>query len=79
MIATTIGQSVGLEQILNDTLASALQVLEIDGGWVQLLDDDGLTLTLAADRGIPTPAVEEIKRIQTRRNRRGQAGRDARR
>ena len=48
MIATTIGQSVGLEQILNDTLASALQVLEIDGGWVQLLDDDGLTLAAAA-------------------------------
>ena len=64
MIATTIGQSVGLEQILNDTLASALQVLEIDGGWVQLLDDDGLTLTLAADRGIPTLAGEEIKRIR---------------
>ena len=64
MIATTIGQSVGLEQILNDTLASALQVLEIDGGWVQLLDDDGLTLTLAADRGIPMFAVEEIKRIR---------------
>ena len=64
MIATTIGQSVGLEQILNDTLASALQVLEIDGGWVQLLDDDGLTLTLAADRGIPTLAVEEIRRIR---------------
>ena len=64
MIATTIGQSVGLEQILNDTLASALQVLEIDGGWVQLLDDDGLALTLAADRGIPTHAVEEIRRIR---------------
>ena len=64
MIATTIGQSVGLEQILNDTLASALQVLEIDGGWVQLLDDDGLTLTLAADRGIPTLAVEEIRRVR---------------
>jgi PAS domain S-box-containing protein len=74
MIATTIGQSVGLEQILNDTLASALQVLEIDGGWVQLLDDDGLTLTLAADRGIPTLAGEEIKRIRLSETAKGKRG-----
>ena len=74
MIATTIGQSVGLEQILNDTLASALQVLEIDGGWVQLLDDDGLTLILAADRGIPTLAGEEIRRIRLSETAAGKRG-----
>ena len=65
MIATTIGQSIGLEQILNATLDSALRVLEMDGGWVQLLEDDGQTLTLAAQSGVPALAVEEIKRIRT--------------
>ena len=64
MIATTIGQSTGLNQILNATLESAVTVMEMDGGWVQLLDDDGNALVLVAQRGIPEPAVEQITRIR---------------
>lgn len=64
MIATTIGQSIGLDQILNDTLDRAMKVLDLQGGWVQLLDDEGCTLTLAAQRGIPRPASESMKRIR---------------
>jgi PAS domain S-box-containing protein len=64
MIATTIGQSIGLDQILNATLDRAMNVMDMDGGWVQLLDDDGRTLTLAAQRGIPEAAIEKIKRIK---------------
>lgn len=64
MIATTMGQSIGLDQILNATLESALKVMDMDGGWVQLLDDDGQTLVLAAQRGIPEPAVEKFRRIR---------------
>ena len=64
MIATTIGQSIGLDQILNATLDRAMSVMEMDGGWVQILDDEGNTLTLAAQRGIPEPVIEQIKRIK---------------
>jgi PAS domain S-box-containing protein len=64
MIATTIGQSTGLDQILNATLDRAVKVMEMDGGWVQLLADDGTTLTLVAQRGMPAPAVETIERIK---------------
>ncbi|MCX6029324.1 MAG: PAS domain-containing protein [Chloroflexi bacterium] len=64
MIATTIGQSIGLDQILTATLDRAMKVMDLDGGWVQLLDDDGHTLTLVAQRGIPEPAVEKIQHIK---------------
>ncbi len=63
MIATTIGQSTGLDQILNATLDRAVKVMEMDGGWVQLLADDGTTLTLVAQRGIPALAVKAIEKI----------------
>ncbi|MCX7707373.1 MAG: PAS domain-containing protein, partial [Anaerolineae bacterium] len=64
MIATTINQSIGLDQILKATLDRVMQVVDIDGGWVQLLEDDGVTLTLAAQRGIPEAAIEPIKRLK---------------
>lgn len=65
MIATTIGQSVGLDQILNATLDCAMRIMDIDGGWVQLIAEDGVTLTLAAQRGMPAAVVEQIKRLKT--------------
>ncbi len=64
MIATTIGQSTGLNQILSATLDRAINVIDVDGGWVQLLDDEGHTLTLAAQRGIPESACAMMKRIR---------------
>ncbi len=64
MIATTIGQSSGLDQILSATLECALRVMDMDAGWVQLLDDDGKHLTLAAYRGIPEPVAARIKRVR---------------
>ncbi len=64
MIATTIGQSSGLDQILSATLDRAMKVMDLDGGWVQLLDDDGHTLTLAAQRGIPESACDRLRRIR---------------
>lgn len=67
MIATTIGQSSGLEQILTATLEQAIALTDIDGGWVQLLDDDGHTLILAAQHGIPEPASEMMKRLNLNR------------
>ncbi len=60
MITTTISHSIGLNQILSATLERAMEVLELEGGWLQFMDDDGRTLTLAAQRGIPEPIIEKI-------------------
>ena len=65
MITTTISQSIGLDQILSATLEQAMKVLEMEGGWLQFMDDDGKTLTLAAQRGIPAPVLEEIRTHST--------------
>ena len=68
MITTTISQSIGLNQILSATLEQAMKVLEMEGGWLQFMDDDGKTLTLAAQRGIPAPVIEEIRTIALNQN-----------
>jgi len=63
MIATTLGQSIGLDQILHATLDRAVKVLELDGGWVQLLDGEKRTLELAAQCGIPAATAAHIKHL----------------
>jgi GAF domain-containing protein len=68
MITTTISQSIGLDQILSATLEQAMKVLEMEGGWLQFMDDDGKTLTLVAQRGIPAPVIEEIRTMALDQN-----------
>ncbi|MFB0546921.1 MAG: ATP-binding protein [Anaerolineae bacterium] len=63
-IATTIGQSLDLEHILNATLDKVLQVIEIDAGWIQLLDEDAGVLSLVAHRGFSQAMVEETRTIK---------------
>ena len=46
-VATTIGQSFDLKQILNAALDKVLEVIEADAGWVQLLDEKGGVLSLS--------------------------------
>jgi PAS domain S-box-containing protein len=58
-IATTVGQSLDLDHILNATLDKVLEVLEMDGGWIQLLDEAGSTLQVAAHRHIPAEMDRE--------------------
>ena len=52
-IATTMGQPLGLDHILNATLDTVLEVMEMDGGWIRLLDakEEG-SLSLVAHRGL---------------------------
>jgi len=63
-IAMTMSQSIGLEPALNATLDKILEVMQLTGGWVQLLEEDGNTLELVVQRGIPEPAVKEIQKIK---------------
>ncbi len=57
-IATTIGQSLDLDHILNTTLDKAMEVLETDGGWIELLDEAGGSLHVAVQRGLPATVDE---------------------
>ena len=63
-IATTIGQSLNLDYILNATLDHVLQAMRMDGGSVQLLEEDGSTLALAAQRGMPGPMAKRLERLK---------------
>jgi len=62
-IATTIGQSLDLDHILNATLDKVLEVIEIDAGWIQLLDEDEGVLSLVAHRGFSQEMAEETNII----------------
>ncbi|MCP4537011.1 MAG: PAS domain S-box protein [Chloroflexi bacterium] len=63
-IATTINQSPNLDHILNATLYRVLQVIEIDVGWIQLLDKNTGTLSLAVHHGFSQEMVNKTKRTR---------------
>jgi signal transduction histidine kinase/DNA-binding response OmpR family regulator len=63
-IATTIGQSLDLDHILNATLDKVLEVIEIDAGWIQLLDENAGVSSLVAHRGFSQETAEEAKNIK---------------
>jgi K+-sensing histidine kinase KdpD len=63
-IATTIGQSLDLDHMLNAILAKVLEVMDVDAGWIQLLDEDERTLSLAAQRGFAAEIARGIQTIQ---------------
>jgi K+-sensing histidine kinase KdpD/CheY-like chemotaxis protein len=63
-IATTIGQSLDLDHILNATLDKVLEVIEIDASWIQLLDENEGVLSLVAHRGFSQETAEEVKNIK---------------
>jgi len=63
-IATTIGQSLDLDHILNATLDKVLEVIEIDASWIQLLDEDAGVLSLVAHRGFSQEMAEEIRTVK---------------
>jgi K+-sensing histidine kinase KdpD len=63
-IATTIGQSLDLDHILNATLDKVLEVIEIDASWIQLLNEDAGVLSLVAHRGFSQEMAEETKTVK---------------
>ena len=62
-IATTLGQSLDLDHILKVTLDKVWEVIEIDAGWIQLLDEDAGVLSLVAHRGFSQEMAKEDKTI----------------
>jgi len=63
-IATTLGQSLDLDHILRATLDKVLEVIEMDAGWIQLLDEDAGVLSLVAHRGFSQEMAKGTKAIK---------------
>jgi PAS domain S-box-containing protein len=65
-IATTMSRPLDLDRILNVTLDEVLEVVEMDAGWIQLLDEDedGGSLSLVVHRGFSQEMAREIRTVR---------------
>lgn len=63
-IAATVNQSQDLEEILSDALDKTLQVMEIEGAGIYLLDEEAGVLSIAAHRGLGSQFVQAINRLR---------------
>jgi len=63
-IATTISQPFDLDHMLDAILAKVLQVINVDAGWIQLLDGEGCTLLLTAQRGFSPEMIKDAKAVK---------------
>jgi two-component system NtrC family sensor kinase len=50
-ISSTVSQSLGLSQILDNAANGIVGLLRVDAAWIYLLTEDGTTLVLAANHG----------------------------
>ena len=68
-IATTIGQLLDLEHILNATLDKVLEMMRMNAGWIQLIDRnaDGDFLSLIAHRGISEETLTDLSAVRVGR------------
>lgn len=75
-IATTISQSFDLDHILNATLDKVLEVMGIDAGWIQLLDEskDGSVLSLVTQRGFSSEMAAEARMVKVNESEMAQLG-----
>ena len=63
-IATTIGQSLELKKVLENTLRTVLDLIGLKSGWILLRDSENDTLILASHVGLPPKFVrEEVEEI----------------
>ncbi len=62
-IATTMNQSLDMEQMLNATLDKVLEVVDIDGGWIQLVAEDEPALSMTAHRGFSQGLLEQTRSL----------------
>jgi GAF domain-containing protein len=62
-IAATVGESLDLDEVLNEALDKTLQVMEVDAGGIYLLDDEAGVLTIAVQRGLSPQFVAKIDRL----------------
>ncbi len=64
LISKTLSSSIELEEVLQNTLAQILQIMNIESGWIYLLDDRTQVLKCAYSYGIPQDVVQSIKELR---------------
>ncbi len=64
LISKTLSSSMELKEILQNTLAQVLQIMNIETGWIYLLDEKKQELKCAYSYGIPEKVVQAIKKLR---------------
>jgi len=64
MISTTLSSSLELEKVLQNTLAQVLQIMNIETGWIYLLNEEGKKLRCAHSYGLPDDVIQSIKELE---------------
>ena len=62
-IDRSVSQSLDLNEILKDGLSMTLKTLEIEGGAITLIDDDGKTMTIRTHKGLSEEFVNNVRHI----------------
>ena len=63
LISKTLSSSIEMEEILQNTLSQVLQIMNIEVGWIYLLDEGKQTLKCAYSHGIPDDVAQSIKEL----------------
>jgi len=61
MISKTLSSSLYLDEVLQNTLAKVLQIMNIEAGWIYLLDQTKERLKCAYSYGLPEEVTKTIK------------------
>jgi len=63
LISKTLSSSIEMEEILQNTLTQVLQIMNIEVGWIYLLDEEKQKLKCAYSHGIPDDVAQSIKEL----------------
>jgi len=63
-VAQAVSQTLDLEQLLNVALDKVLEVMDLDGGVIYLLDSEAREIVLKAHRGLPEEIASAIRRVK---------------
>nr|HOO47088.1 GAF domain-containing protein [Deltaproteobacteria bacterium] len=63
LISKTLSSSIELKEVLQNTLAQVLQIMNIETGWIYLLNEEKQMLKCAYSYGIPDEVVLTIKEL----------------
>jgi PAS domain S-box-containing protein len=64
MISKTLSSSIELKEILQNTLSQVLQIMNIETGWIFLLDEGKKTLRCVYSYGIPDDFAQSINELR---------------
>ena len=63
LISKTLSSSIELEEILQNTLVQVLQIMNIEVGWIYLLNEDKQKLKCAYSHGLPDDVAHSIREL----------------